>query len=124
MARVLVVDDERGLRVLVGMVLKSIGCEMVEAADGVEALDILRDDPAFDLVITDVHMARMDGVRFLTVLREQYPTLPVILSSVDFRLDRVSQVIQQGAAAYLPRPFTPRQLIEVVERVMDKRAHR
>jgi DNA-binding NtrC family response regulator len=120
MTRVLVVDDDPGLRQLVGIMLASIGCKMVEAEDGYEALTILRADPGFAVVISDVHMARMDGVRFLTELRAQQVTIPVILSSVDFSSDWINVVMQQGAAAYLPRPFTPRQLVAVVKQVLGK----
>ncbi len=63
MTRVLIVDDEQGLRILVNVVLKSIGYETVEAADGEEALAILGTDPRFAAVISDVHMAGMDEIR-------------------------------------------------------------
>ncbi len=120
MTRVMVVDDEQELRELVKIVLKSIGYATVEAADGHEALTILRADPRFVVVISDVHMARMDGVRFLNELKVYQLTIPVILSSADFSSECVHAALQQGAVAYLPRPFTPRQLIDVVKQIVDK----
>jgi two-component system chemotaxis response regulator CheY len=124
MTRVLVVDDEQGLRVLVGAILKSASHDVVEAEDGEDALDILRDYPIFDLIITDIHMAPMDGLRFLAELQRRYPTIPVIISSVSFRYYRVDPSQQLGAAAFLPRPFTPPQLLELVERIMGNHARK
>lgn len=81
--RVLIVDDEEDVRLVWTAVAQESGLEVTEAADGRAALDILERDPAFDLIILDVIMPRLDGYEVLKHLRgdERFKHLPVILAT-------------------------------------------
>ena len=78
--RVLLVDDDAGIRHLLARVLSTIGCTVVTASDGVEALEGVSSQ-AFDLVISDVVMPKLDGVQLAARLRASQPHVPVLLIS-------------------------------------------
>ncbi|MEC7522916.1 MAG: response regulator [Myxococcota bacterium] len=78
MATILVVDDEPDVRFLVRIVATQRGHEVLEAADGMEALEVLRAS-AVDAVVTDLNMPRMSGVTLRERIREAWPDLPVLL---------------------------------------------
>jgi len=104
---VLIVDDERYIVDLLSDLLEDEGYEVLRAADGQAALDVLdRHQP--DLVVADVMMPRIDGVRLLSIIREHDKELPVILMSaaVTPRMDGVP---------FLPKPFDIDDLLALVE---------
>ena len=80
MAILLVVDDEPDVRFLVQIIASQQGHEVIEAADGVEALEILESRPV-DAVVTDFNMPRMNGVVLRDRIRARWPELPVLLWS-------------------------------------------
>jgi CheY-like chemotaxis protein len=109
---VLVVDDERYIVDLLSELLEDEGYQVLRASDGQAALDVLeRHVP--DLVVTDVMMPRLDGVRLLAIIREHHKELPVILMSaaVTPRVDGVP---------FLPKPFDIDDLLALIE---DKITH-
>ncbi|MGA7950082.1 MAG: response regulator, partial [Thiobacillaceae bacterium] len=77
-SRILVVDDEEKMRRILELALMGMGHEVVQAADGQAALDQLADS-AFDLVLTDLRMPRLDGMGLLQTLRERGENMPVIV---------------------------------------------
>jgi len=104
---VLIVDDERYIVDLLSDLLEDEGYEVLRAADGQAALDVLdRHQP--DLVVADVMMPRIDGVRLLSIIREHDKELPVILMSaaVTPRMDGVP---------FLPKPFDIDDLLALIE---------
>ena len=104
---VLVVDDERYIVDLLTELLEDEGYKVLRAGDGQAALDLLeRHLP--DLVVTDVMMPRLDGVRLLAIIREHHKELPVILMSaaVTPRVDDVP---------FLPKPFDIDDLLALIE---------
>src|SRR5690606_15620985 len=103
--RVLIVDDEHLLRTLMKDVLCRGGCQTVAVENGDEALRVLQKDRDFVLILSDVHMPRMDGLELLQIVRRDYPTIPVLMTSVHSTSDQIQSLIQEGATAYLPRPF-------------------
>ena len=118
-ARILVVDDTPFNRRLLVRLLEGIGHSAVEAGDGREALDRLRDVDAepIDLVLLDIVMPEMDGHETLAALKadEALRDLPVIvISSVD-ELDSVVRCIRDGAADYLPKTVDPEILRARIE---------
>jgi phosphoserine phosphatase RsbU/P len=131
-ARLLVVDDNPENRDLLTRRLRRLGySEMVQAADGVEALDALG-AAEFDVVLLDVMMPRMNGVDVLTRMRAdgRLERTAVIMISAATELETVVQCIELGAEDYLPKPFNPvllqARLGSVVDRMIlraESRAH-
>ncbi|MDE3034160.1 MAG: response regulator, partial [Acidobacteriota bacterium] len=112
--RVLLVDDDVLLQETLLAMLQALDHQAAEAASGPEALARLAAGPVPDLVILDVNMPGMDGFEVLHHLREDHPSLPVIIISglKDPRLDPV--LVSDPAVAFLPKPFTLVELSEVI----------
>jgi two-component system cell cycle response regulator CpdR len=80
MSRVLIVDDEEAMRLLVARAIAMDGHETVTAQDGAEALEILtREDGAFDLLLTDIQMPVMDGIALALTAARDFPQLTILL---------------------------------------------
>lgn len=114
MIRVLVVDDDQGLQFLTSRILAKDGCEVVGADDGLDALDLLSRDSHFDLVISDLRMPKMDGIRFLEQMAVRHPGMAVIISSVHSERGQSDEAMRKGAVCYLQKPFTRQQLVDSV----------
>src|SRR5512143_306774 len=120
MTRILLVDDDYLLRLTMVMTLEKAGYEVVAAKDGAEALAILADDPSITLVLSDINMPRMDGPTFLSKAKECYPSLPVIMLSVNSAWSWKPQMEAAGAWDYLPKPFTTQELLRSVESALGE----
>lgn len=119
MAKILAVDDSTSLRQMVSFTLKEAGHEVLEAADGVEALDIARNQ-ATDLVISDVNMPRMDGISLVRELRDlpDYKFTPILLLTTESGDDKKQQGKAAGATGWLVKPFDPEALLTTIKRVL------
>lgn len=119
MAKILAVDDSASLRQMVSFTLKEAGHEVLEAADGVEALDIARDSAA-DLVISDVNMPRMDGISLVRELRglPDYRFTPILLLTTESGDDKKQEGKAAGATGWLVKPFDPEALLTTIKRVL------
>ena len=109
----LVVDDSRVNRLVLVRLLAGLGLEVLEAENGVEALDLLRAHAdAIDLVLLDVVMPELDGYETLAAMKADEATrhIPVIIVSAVEELDSVVRCIELGATDYLTKPITPRIL--------------
>jgi len=102
--RILVVDDEVKMRRLLEMSLKNMGHDVVQAADGAEAMACF-DEAPFDLVMTDLNMPRMDGMQLLRNLRERGEEVPVIVLTAFGTIETAVEAMKLGAADYIIRPF-------------------
>ena len=106
---ILVVDDSRTLRRILIRELNSLGFNnILEAADGVEAVAIVR-SKSIDLMLLDMEMPELDGLGVLTELKsdETYKSLPIIVISGAEQFDKTIKCIEIGAEDYLPKPFDP-----------------
>ena len=119
MASILVVDDSNSLRQMVAFTLKGAGYDVIEAGDGVEALEILR-DRSVDLVLTDQNMPRMDGMTLVRQLRAspQFVRTPVLILTTESSDEMKQAGRAAGATGWLVKPFNPTRLIEVVGKVI------
>ncbi len=122
MATILLVDDEDLLREGVREILEMADHLVIEASDGVQALEKFAVNNV-DLVITDVVMPNMDGVDFVTKLREMFPDVPILtisggsrVVSARFGLD---SALLSGANASLTKPFNAKQLLEKVQQLLE-----
>jgi CheY-like chemotaxis protein len=123
MVRVLVVDDDANLRKMVTDVLSEVGNQTVEAVNGRDALDILKRNSHFDLILSDLKMPEMDGYQLLSELGSDYPTIPVIIMSVHLTYSKRDDVLQKGAVDYLQKPFSTRELLRVIDAAIRTANH-
>ena len=116
--RILLADDERELRDMLAKYLSAEGFDVIEATDGVSALDLARrEDP--DLVLLDVGMPEMDGFEVLRELRTS-STVPVIMLTA--RAEEIDRVVglTVGADDYVTKPFSPRELVARIKAVLRR----
>ena len=114
MIRVLAVDDEPDLRNLLGIHLRSRGYDVTEAASGAEAVDFLRANRDFDLVIMDIMMPGVDGVEACAAIREFSP-VPVLFLTAKSQLSDKDEAYRSGGDDYLVKPFSREELLMKVK---------
>ncbi|MBE0476378.1 MAG: response regulator [Coriobacteriia bacterium] len=121
MSRILVVDDEPHIRRLVAFSLEKAGHEVFEAADGIVAIEAAATEQP-DLILMDVMMPVMTGYEAVERLKAQEATrgIPVVMLSAKSQKTEVEAGIQCGAERYICKPFTPKELIEQVARLLDQ----
>ncbi len=118
MSHILIVDDEPGVRELLGIVLEKEGHSVSTATDGAEALKLAREKP-FDLVISDIKMPRLDGIHFLSSLREFDKDVPVIMITAYPSTESAIEAMKQGAYDYLIKPFKMDEIKLVVSKALE-----
>lgn len=118
--RVLIIDDEQILRTLMVEILCRSDFDTVAVENGVAALQLLRQDSEFSLIVSDVYMPEMDGAELLKELQRDFPHIPVLMTSVHSTSDVVKKLITEEMIAYLPRPFTARQFVNAVNNAVQK----
>lgn len=118
MHKVLVVDDDQGLRLSVKSALLSTGrFEVFEAFDGINALEKFKDSQV-DIALLDVDMPRMNGLELLKQLKEQNPGLIVIMMTAYASIENAVQAVKDGAYNFLSKPVESQTLIELIERAL------
>ena len=118
MPRILVVEDDDSTRNLIARILQRLGYATTEAANGQAALDILTHDAHYDLLISDVRMAPMDGLILLAEVKNHYNHIPVLMTSVHGRPEWIDAALSSGANGFLLKPFIKDQLVEAVESIV------
>ena len=122
MSRILVADDEEGLRELLAEILEGDGHEVVTAADGEAAWRELVAQ-GFDVLLTDLKMPGMDGLELLRRAREAQPELQVIMMTAHGSVDSAVEAMKAGAFEYLQKPVSgPAEIRLLVRRALDQRA--
>ncbi len=115
--RILVVDDEERMVRFIRMNLEQDGYQVVEAHNGKEAIDKLRDTP--DLVLLDVMMPDIDGFEVLEMIR-QVSSVPVIMLTAKGEEDDRVRGLELGADDYITKPFSPRELVSRAKAVLRR----
>ena len=120
---VLAVDDEANVTRLVQLILQRAGYRVTTASDGAEALDKIREDRP-DLLLSDITMPHLDGIELLRRLKADASTadIPVVVLSAKAQDADVFEAQRSGADAYLPKPFSPAQLMEAVAEALSAAA--
>ena len=116
--RVLVVDDDPGMRDGMALSLKRAGFVTEQAKSGEEALRVTRPG-AFDAVVTDLRMIGMDGLQLTARLKALDPALPVLLVTAFGSLDTAREAMRLGAFDYLSKPFSPDELVGAVRKAIQ-----
>ena len=117
--KMLTVDDSPSVRKFVKFTLKAKGYEVSSAGDGLEALDLLKQE-VFDAIILDINMPRMNGLEFLSAIKadDQYAGMPVIMLTTEGQDDDKDKAVALGATAYMVKPFKPTQLLMLLEKIL------
>jgi two-component system, NtrC family, response regulator AtoC len=123
MRRVLVVDDEENLRVLVRTILRREGFEVEVASGGEQALSLVETFGP-DVILTDVRMPRMGGLDLLTTLKAKGNDAVVIVMSAYGNVDLAIEAMKAGAYDYLQKPFKPEELILVLRKAEERESLR
>jgi two-component system chemotaxis response regulator CheY len=120
MAKALVVDDSRAIRMILGKILKGLGFEVLEAANGREALAMIEvHRTAVKLVLADWNMPELNGMELLKQLRRKpdLASLVFVMVTTETELDQMSAALDAGANDYIMKPFTKDILVEKLELV-------
>ena len=117
--KVLVIDDEPGVRELISEALSLSEITAVQAADGLEALSFLRRE-RFDLLILDINMPKLDGLALLEKLRTEGMSVPVLMLSARADKADINQGLRTGADDYLTKPFSIEELVLRVKAIMRR----
>ncbi len=119
MHSILAVDDSASMRQMVAFTLKGAGYNVIEAADGQEALDKARGETV-DLVLTDQNMPRMDGITLVQNLRglATYASTPILILTTESSDEMKAKGRAAGATGWLVKPFDPGKLLDVVRKVI------
>jgi two-component system, chemotaxis family, chemotaxis protein CheY len=117
--KIMTVDDSASVRQMVSFTLKKEGYEVMEAVDGVDALEKL-EHKKVDLVLTDLNMPNMDGIELIKNLRGKpsFRFIPIIFLTTESQAEKKQAGRQAGATGWIVKPFKPEQLIGVVRKVL------
>lgn len=116
---ILIVDDSSSLRQVVNLTLTRAGYEVIEGSDGVDALSKL-DGRKVNLIVSDVNMPRMDGITFVTQVKQdpRYKFTPVIMLTTEGQDAKKEQGRAAGAKAWIVKPFSPPILLDAVSKLI------
>jgi two-component system chemotaxis response regulator CheY len=120
MAKALVVDDSRAVRMILARTLREIGYEVCEAANGRYALEVMEvEKTAVSLVLADWNMPEVNGFELLQQLRQnpELSSLVVVMVTTETELDQMAAALEAGANEYIMKPFTKDILVEKLELV-------
>jgi CheY-like chemotaxis protein len=118
---ILIVENDVSNRILVERVLSTRGYRCISASNGQEALKILDDVQQVDLILTDLSMPVLDGYRATQLIRARpnMAYVPIVAVTAYALNDEGEAALQIGCTEYLTKPFKPRQLLEVVDRLLS-----
>jgi putative nucleotidyltransferase with HDIG domain len=119
--RILVVDDEEPIRDIVASMLSAAGYACQQAGSGLEALAVLTSGEQFELMLSDLMMADLDGIGLLERTKEKYPDMPVVMVTAVHDISVALAAIRNGAYDYLLKPFEREQLLNTVSRALENR---
>jgi putative nucleotidyltransferase with HDIG domain len=119
--RILVVDDEEAIREIVCAILSAAGYSSKQASSGLEALALLNSGEQFELMLSDLMMADLDGIGLLERTKERFPDMPVVMVTAVHDISVALAAIRNGAYDYLLKPFEREQLLNTVGRALENR---
>ena len=110
----MVIDDSRAIRMILGKMLKELGFEVVDAENGVVAMDRLKASEKVDIVLVDWNMPEMNGYEFVCAVRKEdaYKDLPLMMVTTETEMSQVVKALEAGANEYVMKPFTKEMITE------------
>lgn len=115
--RALVVDDSSAMRAVLGMILKRRGFEILQAKEGLEALNVLSSTSPIQLILIDWNMPGMNGLELLRRVRQQpeYSAAQILMVTTETGMGQMADALAAGANEYIMKPFTPDIVVEKLE---------
>ena len=120
MARILVVDDEKSIRISISEFLKDDGHDVQVAEDAITALELLKED--FDIVVTDIIMPKLSGIKLLAAIRQVSKHVQVIMITGEPTHETASDALRLGAFDYLAKPVTKEAIVKTVNNAARSKA--
>ena len=122
MARILVVEDDDSLRQVLSMFLVKSNHDVTSASSGEDALSVIDSDlEDFDLILTDLMLGRMSGLKILSHVKEKYPQTEVILMTAYSTVETAIDAMRRGAFDYVGKPFKLEEISITIEKALEKR---
>ena len=111
--RALVIDDSRAVRIIIANILREIGMEVLQAGNGLEALEQMKSNPDIELLLVDWHMPQMNGFDFIRIVRSQraYDRVRILMVTSEAQGEQVAEALRAGANEYLMKPFNKDVLV-------------
>jgi len=116
---ILIVDDSASLRQMIAISLRGAGYHVLEATDGRDALAMLTGQKVH-LMVSDLNMPHMDGISFIKAVQQlpDYKLTPIVALTTETQQAKKKEVQEAGAKAWVTKPFTPDQLLGVVQKLV------
>jgi two-component system chemotaxis response regulator CheY len=116
---IMTVDDSASVRQMVAFSLKQAGYDVLEAADGIEALQKM-EDRRIDMILADLNMPKMNGIELIREVRmnSRFRFLPIVMLTTESQAAKKQEGKAAGATGWIVKPFRPEQLIGVVKKVL------
>jgi DNA-binding NtrC family response regulator len=121
MSSVLIVDDQKELHDILKVVVQPLGCEAEFAFDGQEALDLFKNN-SFDVVLSDISMAPMDGITLLNAIRDIDPNAIVILMTGYGSMETAVRALKSGAFDYIQKPLKIKEFVAALKKGLDAKS--
>ncbi len=124
--KVLIVDDSKLIHQMYRLVLMRFkDCKLVDAMNGLEALEILSREDGFDLILLDINMPVMNGIQFMEKINESgvHRNVPIIVVSTEGKEEDTVRAMRLGARGYIVKPFKSEALYELIEKVAARSAY-
>lgn len=117
--KILVVDDEKNIRLTLTQALEPLDIPVQTAGDGGEALERLQESP-FSLVLLDLKLPGLDGMEVLRRIKESWPQVPVVMMTAHGTIEYAVEAMKLGAVDFLRKPFSPAEIREIVQKVLAR----
>ena len=116
---ILFVDDSVSIRMLVKMILEDAGYNVMIGEDGLDALSYL-DGQTIDLVVTDLHMPRMNGMELIKEIRKQqnYRFVPILFLTTETKPELKKEAKAAGATGWITKPFDKEKFLQVIKKIL------
>lgn len=118
-ARLLIVDDNEGVRHLVSRWLERAGFRVEEASDGAEAVEMVRKNPP-DVILADIRMPKIDGIELARIVKGEFPQVKIILMTAYSSPQTIAQARREGVDDYLEKPFTKDQVEKMAMDIISR----
>ena len=126
LGRILVVDDDEGVRKSVRLALTKAGYDVVDAEDGEKGIQQMRSGDnslMVDAILCDIHMPKVNGVEAIAFFRQQCPSVPVIVMTGRPDITGATDLMRQGVVDYLIKPVRPDELTKAVSKYAMRRIY-
>jgi CheY-like chemotaxis protein len=119
MGKLMIVDDNEGVRHLVSRWLERAGFSVSQAKDGAEALDLIKKEPP-DIILADIRMPKINGLELARMVKRDFPDTKVVLMTAYSSPQTIAQAKREGVDDYLEKPFTQDQVEKTAREVMAR----